>query len=254
MATPLMPKATAVWLVDNTTLSFTQISEFCGLHDLEVQAIADGEVAIGMVGRDPIANGELTKEEIARCEADPAAHLRLQVHNRPQPVTRAGGPRYTPVAKRQDRPDAIAWLLKNHPELQDSQIAKLIGSTKSTIQAIRDRTHWNSANIKQRDPITLGLCSLRDLNAAVEKARQKAAREASAKKRAQALAGQDSSTVPTAELEPLESAPQDPLDEADEVDPAQADQPDLADAEQPDIDATPDVANDDQPDTDEQPR
>ncbi len=239
MATPLMPKATAVWLVDNTTLSFTQISEFCGLHDLEVQAIADGEVAIGMVGRDPIANGELTKEEIARCEADPAAHLRLQVHNRPQPVTRAGGPRYTPVAKRQDRPDAIAWLLKNHPELQDSQIAKLVGSTKSTIQAIRDRTHWNSANIKQRDPITLGLCSLRDLNAAVEKARQKAAREASAKKRAEALAGQDSATVPPAELEPLESAPQDPADEVEEVeevDPAEADQPDLAETDQPDTD------------------
>jgi hypothetical protein len=221
MATPLMPKATAVWLVDNTTLSFTQISEFCGLHDLEVQAIADGEVAIGMVGRDPVANGELTKDEIARCEADPAAHLRLQVHNRPQPVTRVGGPRYTPVAKRQDRPDAIAWLLKNHPELQDSQIAKLIGSTKSTIQAIRDRTHWNSANIKQRDPITLGLCSLRDLNAAVEKARQKAARDASGKKRAEALAGRDDTAAPD---EAIETA-----------DPADADQPDLADADQPDI-------------------
>ena len=241
MATPLMPKATAVWLVDNTTLSFTQISEFCGLHDLEVQAIADGEVAIGMVGRDPIANGELTKEEIARCEADPASHLRLQIHNRPQPVTRAGGPRYTPVAKRPDRPDAIAWLLKNHPELQDSQIAKLIGSTKSTIQAIRDRTHWNSANIKQRDPITLGLCTLRDLNAAVEKARQKAAREAGAKKRAEALAGQDSSTVPTAELEPLESAPQDQAEEEEveaDVDPGEADQPDLAEADQPDTSDT----------------
>jgi hypothetical protein len=240
-----MPKATAVWLVDNTTLSFTQISAFCGLHELEVQAIADGEVAIGMVGRDPIANGELTKEEIARCEADPESHLRLQVHNRPQPVTRAGGPRYTPVAKRQDRPDAIAWLLKNHPELQDSQIAKLIGSTKSTIQAIRDRSHWNSANIKQRDPITLGLCSLRDLNAAVEKARQKAAREASGKKRAEALAGQDTSTVPSAELEPLESAPQDPAEDNEDVDPADADQPDLADADQPDSDEQPD--NDDQP-------
>lgn len=232
MATPLMPKATAVWLVDNTTLSFNQISEFCGLHDLEVQAIADGEVAIGMVGRDPVANGELTKEEIARCEADPTAHLRLQVHNRPQPVTRAGGPRYTPVAKRQDRPDAIAWLLKNHPELQDSQIAKLIGSTKSTIQAIRDRTHWNSPNIKQRDPITLGLCSLRDLNAAVEKARQKAARDASGKKRAAALAGQADVDIADDEIEPLESAPQ---DDADQIDPSEADQPDLADADQPDV-------------------
>lgn len=232
MATPLMPKATAVWLVDNTTLSFNQISEFCGLHDLEVQAIADGEVAIGMVGRDPIANGELTKDEIARCEADPTAHLRLQVHNRPQPVTRAGGPRYTPVAKRQDRPDAIAWLLKNHPELQDSQIAKLIGSTKSTIQAIRDRTHWNSPNIKQRDPITLGLCSLRDLNAAVEKARQKAARDASGKKRAEALAGQADAEIADDEIEPLETAPQ---DDADQIDPSEADQPDLAEADQPDL-------------------
>ncbi|MBM3620143.1 MAG: DUF1013 domain-containing protein [Alphaproteobacteria bacterium] len=227
MATPLMPKATAVWLVDNTTLSFTQISEFCGLHDLEVQAIADGEVAIGMVGRDPVANGELTKEEIARCEADPAAHLRLQVHNRPQPVTRAGGPRYTPVAKRQDRPDAIAWLLKNHPELQDSQIAKLIGSTKSTIQAIRDRTHWNSTNIKQRDPITLGLCSLRDLNAAVEKARQKAARDASGKKRAEALAGREDSVAADDEVESQV--------ETDQLDPSEADQPDLADTDQPDV-------------------
>jgi len=227
MATPLMPKATAVWLVDNTTLSFTQISEFCGLHDLEVQAIADGEVAIGMVGRDPVANGELTKEEIARCEADPAAHLRLQVHNRPQPVTRAGSPRYTPVAKRQDRPDAIAWLLKNHPELQDSQIAKLIGSTKSTIQAIRDRTHWNSTNIKQRDPITLGLCSLRDLNAAVEKARQKAARDASGKKRAEALAGREDSVAADDEVESQV--------ETDQLDPSEADQPDLADTDQPDV-------------------
>lgn len=227
MATPLMPKATAVWLVDNTTLSFTQISEFCGLHDLEVQAIADGEVAIGMVGRDPVANGELTKEEIARCEADPAAHLRLQVHNRPQPVTRAGGPRYTPVAKRQDRPDAIAWLLKNHPELQDLQIAKLIGSTKSTIQAIRDRTHWNSTNIKQRDPITLGLCSLRDLNAAVEKARQKAARDASGKKRAEALAGREDFVAADDEVE-LQV-------ETDQLDPSEADQPDLADTDQPDV-------------------
>jgi len=214
MATPLMPKATAVWLVDNTTLSFTQISEFCGLHDLEIQAIADGEVAIGMVGRDPIANGELTKEEIARCEADTAAHLRLQVHNRPQPVTRAGGPRYTPVAKRQDRPDAIAWLLKVHPELQDSQVAKLVGSTKSTVQSVKDRSHWNMQNVRPRDPVTLGLCSLKDLNDAVDKARRKAAREDAAKKKAQAKAGAAAEEAAKA-VEPAE------------VDPAEADQPDV---------------------------
>jgi len=142
-------------------------------------------------------------------------------------VTRAGGPRYTPVAKRQDRPDAIAWLLKNHPELQDSQIAKLIGSTKSTIQAIRDRTHWNSTNIKQRDPITLGLCSLRDLNAAVEKARQKAARDASGKKRAEALAGREDSVAADDEVESQV--------ETDQLDPSEADQPDLADTDQPDV-------------------
>ena len=190
MATPLMPKATAVWLVENSTLTFEQVSIFTGLHILEVQAIADGEVAIGMVGRDPLVNNELTKQEIARCEADPAGRLELLTHDRPQPTLRAGGPRYTPVAKRQDRPDAIAWLLKNHGELQDSQIARLVGSTKNTIQAIRDRSHWNSVNIKQRDPITLGLCTIRDLNAAIEKARVKAAREESAKKKAAAMARQ----------------------------------------------------------------
>jgi uncharacterized protein len=203
MAAPLMPKATAVWLVENTTLSFEQIATFCGLHLLEIQAIADGEVAAGMVGRDPLVNGELTKEEIARCEADPNAELRLLTHDRPQPTLRAGGPRYTPVAKRQDRPDAIAWLLKSHPELQDAQIAKLVGSTKSTIQAVRDRTHWNTPNIKPRDPVTLGLCSLRDLNAALDKARRKAAREESGKKKAEVMAAEES--APTPELDPSEA-------------------------------------------------
>ncbi|MCW5747441.1 MAG: DUF1013 domain-containing protein [Alphaproteobacteria bacterium] len=203
MAAPLMPKATAVWLVENTTLSFEQIATFCGLHLLEIQAIADGEVATGMVGRDPIVNGELTKEEIARCEADPNAQLRLLTHDRPQPAPRAGGPRYTPVAKRQDRPDAIAWLLKSHPELQDSQIAKLVGSTKNTIQAVRDRTHWNTPNIKPRDPVTLGLCTLRDLNAALDKARRKAAREESSKKKAEVMAAADA--TPPVEVDPGEA-------------------------------------------------
>ncbi len=203
MATPLMPKATAVWLVENTTLSFEQIAEFCGLHLLEIQAIADGEVAAGMVGRDPIVNGELSKEEIARCEADPNAKLQLLTRDRPEPAPRAGGPRYTPVAKRHDRPDAIAWLIKTHPELQDSQIAKLVGSTKNTIQAVRDRTHWNTANIKPRDPVTLGLCTLRDLNAALDKARQKAARDESARKKEEVMTAAD--TTPPVEVDPSEA-------------------------------------------------
>ena len=140
MSQVLMPKATAVWLVENTTLTFDQISAFTGLHPLEIQAIADGEVAGGMTGLDPTTNGQLTKEEIKRAEADPAARLKLSPRDVPMPVARSKGPRYTPVAKRQDRPDAIAWLLKIHPELQDSQVAKLVGSTKSTVQSVRDRT------------------------------------------------------------------------------------------------------------------
>jgi len=163
MALPLMPKATAVWLVDNTALSFEQIAEFCGMHELEVQAIADGEVATGIVGQDPIANGQLTADEIARCEKDPNAKLRLSVSDIPRPQARAKGARYTPVSKRHDRPDAIAWLLKHHPELADSQIQKLLGTTKPTINAVRDRTHWNAANIKPRNPVTLGLCTESDL-------------------------------------------------------------------------------------------
>ncbi|MFV3076281.1 DUF1013 domain-containing protein [Niveispirillum fermenti] len=172
MALPLMPKATAVWLVENTSLSFEQIAEFCGMHELEVQAIADGEVAVGMVGRDPVAGGELTAAEIARVEANPNLKLKLRVQDLPQPVARAKGPRYTPVTKRGDKPDAIAYLLKAHPELSDAQICKLIGTTKPTIAAVRDKTHWNSANIKARNPVLLGLGSQRELDAALEKARR----------------------------------------------------------------------------------
>ena len=174
MSQVLMPKATAVWLVENTTLTFDQISAFTGLHPLEVQAIADGEVAGGMTGLDPTTNGQLTKEEIKRVEADPAARLKLSPRDVPMPVARSKGPRYTPVAKRQDRPDAIAWLLKVHPELQDSQVAKLVGSTKSTVQSVRDRSHWNITNIIAKDPVTLGLCSQRELDAIVAKAAKKA--------------------------------------------------------------------------------
>ena len=173
MAQPLMPKATAVWLVENTALGFDQIAAFCGMHELEIQAIADGEVAIGMVGMDPLANGQLTQEEIDRCQADPSARLKLAKHDMPQPVARSKGPRYTPVTKRADKPDGTAWLIKNHPELSDAQIGKLIGTTKPTINAIRDRTHWNSPNIKARNPMLLGLFTYNDLNEALEKAHKR---------------------------------------------------------------------------------
>ena len=172
MALPLMPKATAVWLVENTGLTFEQIADFCGMHELEVQAIADGEVAVGMVGRDPVAGGELTWDEIRRCEGNPDHKLQMREQDLPQPVARAKGPRYTPVTKRGDKPDAIAWLLKQHPELSDVQICKLIGTTKPTIAAVRDKTHWNASNIKPHHPVLLGLCSQRELEAVLEKARR----------------------------------------------------------------------------------
>jgi hypothetical protein len=174
MTLPLMPKATAVWLVENTSLTFEQIADFCGLHPLEVQAIADGEVAIGMQGRDPVASGEVSMEEIERCSRDPAARLKSLERRIPLPEARPKGARYTPVAKRQDRPDAIAWLLKNYPELSDGQICKLIGTTKATIEKVRDRTHWNSPNIKPRNPVSLGLCSESELRKEVDLARARA--------------------------------------------------------------------------------
>jgi hypothetical protein len=186
MAQLLMPKATAVWLVQNTTLTFEQIAEFCGLHALEVQGIADGEVAIGIVGLDPTANGQLSKEEIVRCEADPTARLKMQKATIPLPATRTKGPRYTPVAKRQDKPDAVAWLIRHHPELTDSQISKLIGTTKQTIAAVRDRSHWNFANLRPRDPVLLGLCTQGDLNAAVLRSRKALEKAAAAKEEAAA--------------------------------------------------------------------
>ncbi|MFQ5955524.1 MAG: cell cycle transcriptional regulator TrcR [Kiloniellales bacterium] len=174
MALPLMPKATAVWLVENTILTFEQIAAFCGLHLLEVQAIADGEVAIGMTGIDPIANNQLTKEELARCEQDPTARLQLAPQDLPQPQAKPKGPRYTPIAKRADKPDAIAWLLKTHPELADAQICRLIGTTKPTIAAVRDHSHWNSQNLHPRSPVELGLCKADDLDAAVAAADRRA--------------------------------------------------------------------------------
>jgi hypothetical protein len=166
----LMPKATAVWLVDNTALSFEQIATFCKLHPLEVKAIADGESAQGIKGLDPIATGQLSRDEIARAEANPAHKLKLSDPKVRVPESKRKGPRYTPVSKRQDRPNAILWLVRNHPELKDAQISRLVGTTKSTIEQIRDRTHWNSANLAPMDPVTLGLCSQIDLDLEVERA------------------------------------------------------------------------------------
>ena len=163
-----MPHATASWLVDNTSLTFQQIAEFCGLHILEVQAIADDTAATKLTGRDPLRSGELTQEEIERGQADP--DYRLQMQKEPDQAVRTKGPRYTPVSKRQDKPDGIAWIIRNHPEISDGQISKLIGTTRSTIAAIRDRTHWNIANIQPKDPVTLGLSSQRELDAIVAKA------------------------------------------------------------------------------------
>jgi hypothetical protein len=174
---PLMPKATAVWLIDHTNLTFDQIAEFCGLHKLEVQAIADGEVAIGIVGMDPVVNGQLTPEEIKRCEEDPRARLKMIKSDLPQPVTRTKGPRYTPVSKRADKPDAIAYLIKNHPELLDAQVARLLGTTKDTIAKVRDRSHWNANNIKPHNPVLLGLTKQSDLDAAIKRAQRRIARE-----------------------------------------------------------------------------
>lgn len=174
----LMPKATAVWLIENTALSFEQIGAFTNLHPLEVQGIADGEVAVGIVGQDPIGNGQLTAEEIKRCEDDTAANLKMAKSDIPQPLTRTKGPRYTPVSKRQDKPDAVAWLIRHHPELSDAQVSRLIGTTKQTIAAIRDRSHWNTANLRPRDPVLLGLCTQTDLNAAILKARKAAGKPA----------------------------------------------------------------------------
>lgn len=170
---PLMPKATAVWLVDNTALSFEQVAEFCKLHPLEVKAIADGDAAQGIKGLDPILTGQLTREEINRGEENPGHKLLLanpKVRVPDAKGSKKKGPRYTPVSRRQDRPNAILWLIRNHPELKDSQIMRLVGTTKSTIQSIRERTHWNAANLNPLDPVTLGLCSQIDLDLEVARA------------------------------------------------------------------------------------
>ena len=177
-ATPLMPKATAVWLVANTSLSFDQIANFCHLHPLEVQAIADGEAAQTIKGLDPVLTGQLSREDIEKAEKDPSIRLGLATPKVRAPATqKRKGPRYTPVSRRQDRPNAILWLLKNHPELKDSQIMRLVGTTKPTILAIRERSHWNSVSLVAQDPVALSLCSQIDLDAEVKKAAARLARE-----------------------------------------------------------------------------
>ena len=178
MAQPLMPHATASWMVDNTSLSFDQIADFCGLHILEVQAIADDMASSKLTGRDPVRTHEVTQEEIDKGQADP--DYRLKMIKGPEQVRRTKGPRYTPVSKRQDKPDGIAWIVRNHPEISDGAIGNLIGTTRTTIAAIRDRSHWNIANITPKDPVTLGLTTQRELDAAVGKAAKAAGIEAPA--------------------------------------------------------------------------
>ena len=204
---PLMPKATAVWLVENTSLSFDQIADFCKLHPLEVKGIADGEVAVGIKGLDPVGTGQLTREEIEKAQADPNHRLRRAPPKvkLPEMKPTRRGPRYTPVSRRQDRPNAILWLLRNHPELKDAQIMRLVGTTKTTIQQVRDRTHWNSQSLSPMDPVTLGLCSQIDLDFEV----QRAAKERPAAQPAEAgqtLLPAEVSTAPSAAPEPFEEA------------------------------------------------
>ncbi|PWE27857.1 DUF1013 domain-containing protein [Pararhodobacter marinus] len=179
MAKPLMAKATAVWLVDNTTLTFKQVADFCGLHELEVQGIADGDVATGVKGFDPIAHNQLEETEIKKGEADPLYKLKLKFNPASVGEEKRRGPRYTPLSKRQDRPAAILWLVKFHPELADAQIRKLVGTTNPSIQAIRERTHWNIQNIQPIDPVALGLCRQSELDSEVQKAAAKKAAEGS---------------------------------------------------------------------------
>ena len=223
MAELLMPTATAVWLVDNTTLTFDQIAAFCGLHPLEVQGIADGEVAIGIRGLDPVANGQVTREELQRCEQD--SSLRMEAIGPAAEVPqRARRARYTPVSKRQDRPNAIAWLLKNYDELSDAQVGKLLGTTKATITAVRERSHWNTPNITPQDPILLGICTEAELLDAVRKARAKAERAAAREEKAEVAAAAEAERAAAREekaaAEAAAAADATPAQPVDDVPPA----------------------------------
>jgi hypothetical protein len=211
---PLMPKATAVWLVENTALSFEQIAEFCKLHPLEVKAIADGDAAQGIKGLDPVLTGQLSRDDIEAAEADPARRLKLANPKVSLPETKSKkkGPRYTPVSRRQDRPNAILWLIRNHPELKDSQIMRLVGTTKSTIQAIRERTHWNAPNLSPLDPVTLGLCSQLDLDLEVQRAAKEKPAEAEAERGATLLPAEATTAASRAEAEGGKEKPSEELD------------------------------------------
>ena len=263
MATPIMAKATAVWLVDNTTLTFTQIANFCGLHDLEVQGIADGDVAQGVKGFDPISNNQLTQEEIDKATADKRYQLKLKHNAAAVGEEKRRGPRYTPLSKRQDRPASILWLVKFHPELTDGQISKLVGTTKPTINAIRERTHWNIQNIQPIDPVALGLCKQSELDAAVQKANAKKAKEGETMSDDErrklvstelSLGGPEEPALPTA-IAGLEGFTLGGADEDEDEDdnllvdadslfnlPEGGDQPDVDD--QPDVGEQPDVDSD----------
>ncbi len=208
----LMPKATAVWLVDNTSLTFEQIADFCQLHPLEVRGIADGEVARDIRGADPIANGQLSREELDAAQKNPAYRMKQQKSRHAEllkPTKKA--PRYTPVSRRQDRPDAIAWFLRNHPEITDSQVAKLLGTTKATIDQVRNRTHWNAANLKPVDPVTLGLVGQLELDAIVRKAAEKRAKE-DAKK---GIVAEGASLRPASETGVVADEPEPEFDDED---------------------------------------
>ncbi len=210
---PLMPIATAVWLIDNTSLTFDQIADFCSLHPLQVKGIADGDVGAGVRGIDPITTHQLTRDEIEKAQDDENYRLKL---SKPKTIVAdkpRKGPRYTPVSKRQNRPDAIAWMVRNHPEVSDAQIAKLLGTTKTTIQSVRDRTHWNSTNIQPQDPVGLGLCTQIDLDGVVRKAAAKRARmQPAPAPEGEALKPVEETTAPApTEAEPAE-------DKSDEID------------------------------------
>jgi hypothetical protein len=209
MPHPLMPKATAVWLIDNTSLSFDQIADFCGLHALEIQGIADGEVAVGIVGRDPISNAEVAREEIDRCGADSSGRL-VMLEPEIDLQQRRTGPKYTPLSKRQNRPDAIAWLIKFHPELTDVQVCKMVGTTKPTVVSVRDRSHWNAPNLQPQDPVSLGMCSQTELDEAVQAAAQRLQRKASVVRRAAAKSAREkdaAALAAEAARAPVEDAP-----------------------------------------------